>query len=159
MNKEIVIKKWKKVDDIFHARHSVKKKCYIYKVNNGKYHEDYEGYYYQLRYPLDIKKMKQASKVFVGTHNFQAFVSGERPSYISTIYKIKIVKKKDIVLFKFVGIGFYRYMVRHLVGALLDVARGKVDCIVLRDMLENPLEKKTLSVAPGCGLYLMDIRY
>lgn len=156
---EIIIKSIKEVNSNFHARHSVKKKCYIYKINNGAFKEEYDGYYYQLRYPLDIKKMKKVSKLFLGTHDFQNFVSGYRDSYLSTIYKIKIKKRNDIIEITFWGVGFFRYMVRHLVGALIDVGRGKVNEEVIIHMLENPGNCKKLSVVPASGLYLEKIVY
>ena len=56
------------------------------------------------------------------------------------------------------GIGFYRYMVRHLVGALLDVGKGKVDIHVIENMLDKDINK-TLSVVPAEGLYLEKIEY
>ena len=154
---EIVINKFKKVNIDFHARHDVKKKTYVYKINNGKYKNDYVGYYYQVKYPIDIKKMKKASKLFVGEHDFHNFVSGFRIDYTTYIYEVGIKKKGDIILIKFVGTGFYRYMVRHLVGALLDVGRGKVDATVIENMLSNPNLDKKLSVAPADGLYLTKI--
>lgn len=159
LNDEIKIKSIKEVDGNFHARHSVKKKCYIYKINNGSYKKEYMGYYYQLRYPLDIKKMKEVSKLFLGTHDFQNFVSGDRTSYLSTIYKIKIKKRNDVIEITFWGVGFFRYMVRHLVGAIVDVGRGKVDEKVILHMLENPGKCKKLSVVPASGLYLEKIVY
>ena len=158
LNNEIVINKICNVKNDFHARHDVKEKVYVYKINNGKYKKEYEGYYYQIKYDLDIKKMKKASKLLVGTHDFHNFVSGYRNDYTSTIYKIKIKKYKDIINFKFVGIGFYRYMVRHLVGALVDVGRGKVDIHVIENMLDKNIDKK-LSVVPADGLYLEKIKY
>ncbi len=156
---EIIIKSIKEVNGNFHARHSVKKKCYVYKINNGAFKKEYDGYYYQLRYPLDIKKMKKVSKLFLGTHDFQNFVSGYRDSYLSTIYKIKIKKRNDIIEITFWGVGFFRYMVRHLVGALIDVGRGKVNDEVIIQMLENPGNCKKLSVVPASGLYLKKIVY
>ena len=158
LNNEIVINKICNVKNDFHARHDVKEKVYVYKINNGKYKKEYEGYYYQIKYDLDIKKMKKASKLLIGTHDFHNFVSGYRDDYTSTIYKIKIKKYKDIINFKFVGIGFYRYMVRHLVGALIDVGRGKVDIHVIENMLDKNIDKK-LSVVPADGLYLEKIKY
>ncbi len=154
---EIVINKFKKVNNDFHARHDVKKKTYVYKINNGKYKKEYEGYFYQVKYPIDIKKMKKASKLFVGEHDFHNFVSGFRIDYTTYIYKVSIKKKDDVILIKFVGTGFYRYMVRHLVGALLDVGRGKVDATVIENMLSNPHLDKKLSVVPADGLYLTKI--
>ena len=49
-------------------------------------------------------------------------------------------------------------MVRHLVGALFDVGRGKVDVHVIENMLDKYIEKK-LSVVPADGLYLEKIWY
>lgn len=158
LNNEIVVNKICNVKNDFHARHDVKEKVYVYKINNGKYKKEYEGYYYQIKYDLDMKKMKKACKLLIGTHDFHNFVSGYRDDYTSTIYKIKIKKYKDIINFKFVGIGFYRYMVRHLVGALIDVGRGKVDIHVIENMLEKN-NNKTLSVVPAEGLYLEKIKY
>lgn len=158
LNNEIVVNKICNVKNDFHARHDVKEKVYVYKINNGKYKKEYEGYYYQIKYDLDMKKMKKACKLLIGTHDFHNFVSGYRDDYTSTIYKIKIKKYKDIINFKFVGIGFYRYMVRHLVGALIDVGRGKVDIHVIENMLDKNIDKK-LSVVPAEGLYLEKIKY
>ncbi len=157
LNGDIAINKFKVVSDDFHARHNVKKKTYVYKINNGMYKKEYEGYYYQMRTPLDIKAMKKASKLFEGMHDFHNFVSGYRIDYTSYIYKVDIKKKGDIVLIKFVGVGFYRYMVRHMVGALIDVSKGKVDINVLQNMLENHHLDKKLNVAPADGLYLTKI--
>ena len=157
LNDEIVIKNCKKVPNDFHARHNVKKKTYVYKINNGMYKKDYEGYYFQVKYPLDLKEMKKASKLFIGVHDFHNFVSGFRVDYTTCIYKINIKRRGDIVLMKFVGAGFYRYMVRHLVGALLDVGRGKVDINVIENMLLN--ENKKLSIVPADGLYLEKIEF
>ena len=159
LNDEIVIKKCKKVGNNFHARHSVKKKAYVYKINNGKYRKSYEGYYFQIKYPLDIKRMKKASKLFIGFHDFHNFVSGFRDDYTTCIYNINIKRHGDIVLMKFVGAGFYRYMVRHLVGALLDVGRGKVDINVIENMLLNENLNKKLSIVPADGLYLVEVDY
>ena len=156
LGKDIVINKCVPVNDLFHARYDVKKKMYVYKINNGKYKNEYEGYYYQSKCNYDIKKMKKASKLLIGTHDYHNFVSGYRDDYTSTIYKINIKKRGDIIILKFIGIGFYRYMVRHLVGALLDVGKNKVDVHVIENMLEKDINK-TLSVVPADGLYLEKI--
>lgn len=159
LNKEIVINKCRLVNNNFHARHDVKKKTYVYKINNGRYKSKYEGYYYQIKYNLDIKKMRKISKVFVGVHDYRNFVSGYRDNYESVIYDIKIIKIGDVIKFKFVGAGFYRYMVRHLVGAILDVGKGKVEIDILKEMIDNKEFTKKLSVVPACGLYLTNIKY
>lgn len=159
LNDEIVIKSYKLVRNDFHARHDVKRKKYIYKLNIGDFDKTKEGYCYQKRLKLDFSLMKRAMKLFVGTHDFRNFVSGPRLDYTTTIYKTKIKRKGDMVLFEFVGIGFYRYMVRHLVGAVIDVGRGKAKVSDIERMIENPLVEKNLSVVPAEGLYLVEVKY
>ena len=159
LNDEIVIKSYKLVRNDFHARHEVKKKKYIYKLNIGDFDKTKEGYCYQKRLKLDFSLMKRTMNLFVGTHDFRNFVSGPRLDYTTTIYKTKIKRKGDMVLFEFVGIGFYRYMVRHLVGAVIDVGRGKAKVSDVERMIENPLLEKNLSVVPAEGLYLVEVKY
>lgn len=159
LNREIIIKKYKKVNNDFHARHSAKKKIYLYKIITKNYKDKYDGYFYQIKYPLDITIMKKACKLFEGTHDFHNFVSGQRDNYKSHIYKIKITKRKDIIYIKFIAKGFYRYMVRHLAGALIDVGRGKTNFQEIKGMLDNPNINKKLSILPANGLYLVKVKY
>lgn len=159
LNEEIVIKSFKLVKNDFHARHDVKWKKYVYKMSVGEYKKEKAGYYYQIKYDLDMALMKRTVKLFVGTHDFRNFVSGPRLDYTTTIFKANIKRKKDVILLEFVGVGFYRYMVRHLVGAVLDVGKGKVKVIDAQKMIENPLIFKSLSVVPADGLYLEKICY
>ncbi len=46
INKDIYIKKIKKVSNNFHARYNVKKKEYIYKINVGEYNPIQRNYVY-----------------------------------------------------------------------------------------------------------------
>lgn len=146
------------VNDDFHARFSVKSKQYTYKINVGVYNPIEADYVYQCPYKLDIKKIKRCCKLFNGGHDFRNFVSGSRDDYKSIIYKINVCKKKDILEITFIGKSFYRYMVRNIVGALIDVGRGKVDVSMVKRMLDNEIEAD-LFTAPACGLYLDNIKY
>jgi len=155
----IIVDKCCKVDDNFHARHSVKQKLYTYKINVGNYDPQSADYLYQPNYKIDINLLKKACKLFVGHHNFKNFVSGERKDYETTITKIKVSSMYGLVAIDFYGQGFYRYMVRSLVGAALEVAKGNATLIDLKTMLNKPEEKKALPVAPANGLYLEKIWY
>lgn len=155
---EIVLKSLKKVPDTFHARFSVKNKTYCYVINTLKTKRN-DNYYFTSLFKLDLKKMQEASKLFIGTHDFQNFVSGKRDDYITYIDKIKIYRKNNLIIFKFQGSGFYRYMVRHLVGALYDVGRGKVSQDIIKYMLDNPHIHKQLTVMIPNGLYLVKVKY
>jgi len=154
---DLKIIKIKKVPDNFHARHSVKNKTYLYKIDLSNCKDS--NYYLLVKNKLNINKMRLASKLFLGTHDFKNFVSGERIDYLGTILNISIYKFNNILYLKFKGIGFYRYMVRNLVGALLEVGKNKVSINVLKDMLDNPLKEKRLPTSSPNGLYLSKINY
>lgn len=155
----IYIKKLSVVSDDFHARYSVKKKEYIYKINLGAYQSSLNDYYYQPNFQLDISLMKDAAKFFIGTHDFRNFVSGEREDYITTIYDITFTKTFGKLEIRFVGAGFYRYMVRNIVGALLEVGKYKIKTNVISDMISNPNKTKSLPTASAEGLYLNKVWY
>ena len=146
------------ISDEIHARFSVERKVYQYKINLGEYDPLKEDYYWQLNYKLDLKAMREASKLFLGIHDFENFVSGPRDSYEAIIYDITLNKDKDILTLTFEGKSFYRYMVRNLVGALVDVGKGKVTMQEIKDSLAKKTNQK-FSVAKASGLYLMDIEY
>lgn len=154
----IYIEDCQEVDTNFHSRFDVKEKTYEYKINLGEYSPLLEDYYLQISDKLDIKKMKKASKCFKGIHDFENFVSGKRKDYTAIIYDIKFLKKKNILIIRFRGKSFYRYMVRNLVGALLDVGTNKVTINNIRDSV-NKISNKKYSTALAKGLYLVDIKY
>ena len=148
-----------KVNNDFHARFNVIKKEYEYKINIGNYDVFKNNYYYQYKYDFNIEVLKSVASLFIGVHDFSNFVSGERDNSEAIIYGIDIIKNGDIISIVFAGKSFYRYMVRNLVGAMLDVARGKASIEDVKSMLDNPQIEKHLSCAPACGLYLNKIYY
>ena len=163
LNKElepdISIKSIDVVPTDFHARHSVKEKTYVYKIVNGIIKDEQIGYYTCIKKDLDIKKMQEACKIFIGSHDYQNFVSGKRDNYVSTIYDIKLTHYDNIIEIEFRGIGFYRYMVRHLVGAIIDAGKHRVELEDIKYLLDHPEYDKKLSVAKPEGLYLTNIKY
>lgn len=159
LNKEIKIKRIKKVPSSFHARYSAKGKVYVYKIYNGKLPKDKENYYLEVSYKLDINKMKKCAKILEGRHDYHNFVSGKRDDYHTVIKRIKIKKIGKYIYLIFDGVGFYRYMVRHLVGAILDVGRNHASIKDIVNMLNYPEKEKNLSVSPAQGLYLIKVKF
>jgi tRNA pseudouridine38-40 synthase len=91
-------------------------------------------------------------------HDFTNFVSGERDNSECIIYNISFDIKDKILEIRFEGKSFYRYMVRNLVGMMIEVGRGKNDITKVKEMLDN---NNTIFgfTAPACGLYLEKIEY
>lgn len=152
----------KKVKESFHARFSVKSKTYEYLINLGEYDVFLNGYAYQCFYKLDINKMKECAKLFIGKHDFSSFNTStykEKPDQTRTISEFKIIKKGDLLKIKVTGDGFMRNMVRIMVGTLIDVSRGQKTIKEVKDMLKNPSKStKRYNISPS-GLYLTKIKY
>ena len=64
-----------------------------------------------------------------------------------------------MLYFEITGKGFYRYMVRSLVGALIMVGSKKKSIVDIHNALENPNIKSNFLIMPGYGLYLQNIKY
>ena len=160
----IYIKSIKQVDDDFNARFNVKNKEYIYKINMGEYNPIERDYIYQYNHRLDISEMERALKYLEGEHNFKSFTktNEEITDYVRTISQTSIVRdSKDInkITITFVGTGFMRYMVRNMVGLLIEIGEGKRQAEEIIEILKN--ENRTLAgkTAPACGLYLRNVFY
>ena len=65
----------------------------------------------------------------------------------------------NILEIEFTGKSFYRYMVRNLVGALIEVGKHKINSEYLENMLENYDTVINLPTSDACGLYLKQIKY
>lgn len=147
------------VNEDFHARFDVKSKVYEYVINMGEHDAIDNDYIYNYGYELDIKKMKKASKYLLGAHSFEAFTSGERDNYNSIITKIRFIKKKDILVIRFEGKSFYRYMVRNMVGSLISIGSGRNNIDFIKTLINNKKTNLRYITAPASGLYLVNVIY
>ena len=59
----------------------------------------------------------------------------------------------------FVGTGFLRYMVRNMVGLLVEIGEGKRNPDEVISILEKEDRKASGKTAPACGLYLKYVNY
>ena len=159
LDNDIRVLDCKKVGNDFHARFNVKRKKYVYKINLGDFDCLKSRYFLQVYGKLDIDKMRECAKVFLGCHDFRNFVAGERNNYLMCVEDIKFNMSNDILEIEFLGKSFYRYMVRNMVGAMLEVGMHKKEICDVSKMLDDYMVKMQMITAPACGLYLMDIEY
>ena len=159
LNDYVHINYVEEVRDDFHPRFDAVKKKYEYVINLGEFDPIINDYVYNYNNKLDIRRMRRASKAFIGFHSFKAFTSGARDNYNSVIYDIKFKKKDDFLTITFVGKSFYRYMVRNMVGALIQAGNNKLDKNDIKMMLEKEKVNCKYNTAPACGLYLVNVYY
>ena len=159
---DIVIKEAQEVDSSFHARFSVHKKCYRYKIYNSSQKNAFlatrVGYE---RKELDIEKMKQASKLLEGQHDFKGFCSSNTivENFVRTIYYIDIIKEGDFIKIDVCGNGFLYNMVRIIVGTLVDYSLGKLSLEDINYALKYGDRAKAGKTMSPYGLYLKDVIY
>ena len=55
--------------------------------------------------------------------------------------------------------GFLKYMIRNMVGTLVEVGQGKRSAGEVKTILESLDRRKAGGCAPACGLYLMQVAY
>ena len=151
------------VDESFHARFSAIKKEYHYKIALGEYNPLKRNYLYYTGYPrnkIDYQKMEEASKIFIGEHDFKSFTKNhEIANTIRTIYSLDFVYEKDELIIKIVGNGFLHNMVRIIVGMLFEVGKGKMTKEGLQDVMRALDRTKAPKIAPSNGLYLYKVYY
>lgn len=160
MPNDIYIIDAKYVDDDFHSRYSAQKKEYHYLLSTNEYNPFETDYIYQYGRPLDVRKMQEAAKIFIGEHNFASYCCYDQyGNTIRTLYEFQITEENGIIKFKLIGNGFRRYMVRHLVGGLIQVGANRITKERLKEMLDSCGEKKCLFKAKPQGLYLHEVYY
>jgi len=155
----IYIKSIRVVDDSFHARYSVKYKEYIYKINMGEYNPIEKDYIFQ--YNKEIKKdiLDSFISLVSGKHNFRSFTSDkDKDSYerdVTIDYKIE----NNILILRFYSTGFLRYMIRNIVGLLLEINDGKKTTDDIKYIFDSKSRCSLGVPAQGCALYLNKVIY
>jgi len=158
--KDIYIKSIGIVDDNFHARYQATKKEYQYIINLNEFNPLNKNYCYYYKYKLDIDKMIEASKVFIGEHDFKSFTKNHKiENTVRTIYDINFDIKDNVIKINFLGNGFLHNMVRIIVAMLLEVGNGRFTIEYLQEAMVNKNRKYAPKLAPANGLYLMKVFY
>lgn len=161
---DIYVRKIEIVDDSFHARFNVTAKEYIYKINTGEYNPLQKNYVYQFNKRLDISEMERALKYLEGEHNFKSFTKStdEIKDYNRKIIQTSLIREtKNIneITISIMGTGFLRYMVRNIVGLLIEIGQGKYKSEDVFDILKAEDREAAGITAPPNGLYLKDVFY
>lgn len=151
----------KVVDDNFHARYMVSEKVYEYKLNMGEFNPIERNYIYQFNKKLNLDKMREAIKYFLGVHDFKAFTPNKdkRDNYVREVYEARIDKEEDILTFTFIGNGFIKYQIRNMVGLLIEIGTNKKEPSSVLEILESKSRSNHFRTAHPEGLYLVKVKY
>ena len=161
---DVHVKTMETVSDSFHARFDATGKEYVYLINMGEYNPLERKYVYQHDKKLDVVEMQRAMKYLEGTHNFKAFtkVDEEKDDYVRTLSQTNLIRDlKDVneLTLVFIGTGFLRYMVRNIVGTLIEIGEGKRRSEEIIEILKSEDRTKAGKTANPEGLYLKNVFY
>ena len=153
----------------FHARWLSQGKIYRYRLYRGKILPPFE-YRRVLHYPwpLDEEAMVAAARLFEGEHDFSSFAasSGSEDddrdrNTQRMVYSSAIVREASGEELAYVirGQSFLRYMVRKIVGTLIEVGRGRLGVADISKLFELRDRSRSGPTVPPEGLYLVELEY
>lgn len=159
---DIAIIESEEVSEDFHARYDSKGKTYCYSIINRQQKPAIgRNYVYHFKWDLDIEKMREACKHFIGKHDFKAFRSlgSSVKTTERTIKELYIESEGEKINIFITADGFLYNMVRIIVGTLLKVGRGKIPVEDIEKIILLGDRKKAGPCVPAQGLILEKVYY
>ncbi|MDI6601305.1 MAG: tRNA pseudouridine(38-40) synthase TruA [Thermoanaerobacteraceae bacterium] len=159
---DIVIYDAEEVNIDFNARYDAKGKHYRYCIWNSRYRPGlFDEYCYWLPHEVDMEIMQEASKIFIGTHDFKNFMSSGSSikNTVRTVWDIDVCKRKEIIYVDVKGEGFLYNMVRRIAGCLIEIGKGKRDISDVANLIDNEGYFFSYMTLPAKGLFLVEVYY
>ena len=166
--RDIRVLKAEKAPDDFHARFSAKKKTYVYRIINAPVMSPFwRRFAHHEHKPLDVGRMNQVARILLGEHDWTAFSSAQSDgeSRVRTVLDCTIHSQWDarasanLLEFRITANGFLRYMVRSIVGTLIEVGRGEKDSDTIHTAIVTGDRSLAGKTAPANGLTLLKVEY
>ena len=149
----------------FHARYHAVARRYLYQIARRRTALD-PAYMWWVREPLDVARMREAARAFVGMRDFRAFTvadardDDEAPtSTLVLVDQIEIIEEGDLLLVRIQGSHFLWKMVRRMVGVLVEIGRGAMPPNAIGTMLAGGSAPPARLTAPPAGLFLEQVCY
>ncbi|WP_319525004.1 tRNA pseudouridine(38-40) synthase TruA [uncultured Desulfosarcina sp.] len=147
----------------FHARFDVTSKRYRYHILNQPIAPAIgRQFVWHIRKTLDIPAMRTAADCLIGTHDFKAFEgTGSPRSHTVRTVSVSAVEETGggNLTYDIAASGFLRFMVRNIVGTLVEVGLGKIPAATVPEILQSRDRSRAGATAPARGLFLVDVSY
>jgi len=166
--RDIRIMNAEKISDDFHSRFSAKKKTYIYRIVNAPVMSPFwRRYAHHEARPLDVGRMNEAARLFLGEHDWTAFASSKSDgeSRVRSVLDFTVESRWDdvargaMIELRITAHGFLRYMVRSIAGTMLEVGRGEKDPDTIQTAIVTGDRSLAGQTAPAHGLTLLRVDY
>lgn len=150
----------------FDATASAKKKTYCYRFYLSQRRNPLKDRYsVQIKYPIDIQKLKDAGKMFEGEHDFKAYCAAgsQVKTTVRKIFSVNVEVKEtrgsyDVGIFV-TGNGFLYNMVRTLAGTMLYYSAGRISAEDIARSLTLCDRNYVGKTMPAKGLTLENVDY
>jgi tRNA pseudouridine38-40 synthase len=148
----------------FHARHDAVGRRYLYQIAVRRT-AFAKSYVWWIKEPLDLGRMREAARAFVGMRDFQSFRErdddddgGGRSTRV-LVDRLDVVPSGDLVLVAIEGSHFLWKMVRRVVGVLAEIGKGALEPDAAAFFLASPSGAPARLTAPASGLFLERVYY
>jgi tRNA pseudouridine38-40 synthase len=166
---EIVVRSADIVADDFHARFSAMWRRYRYTVDNGSVVDPFRrSFAWWMPDDLSVAEMNVGAGHVLGEHDFSAFCRRPRP-VDGADFEPTMVRRvheaawsatgSDRIVFEIRASAFCHQMVRSIVGALVDVGRGKLQAADIAKIIASEDRSEVPNLAPPQGLCLEEVGY
>jgi len=153
----------------FHARWAAQGKTYRYRIYRGRVLPPFEhGRALHYPWPLDEDRMAEAARLFEGEHDFSSFAASsgseddDRDREMArVIHSSQITRDPsgEEIAYVVRGRSFLRYMVRKIVGTLIEVGKGRLAPEDIPALFELRDRSRSGPTVPPEGLYLVSLEY
>lgn len=166
LSSDIRVRNGRLVDDRFHPRFSARSRVYRYRFQLGSIASpliQHQAALLQIEPNIDA--MRRGAEAFIGKQDFAAWASAgsPTPTTVRTVKRLEIQKTEafgsEILEIEIEADAFLYQMVRNIVGALIFVGHGKLNCDDLRRLTEGWDRTKCPPPAPPQGLCLEEVKY
>lgn len=147
----------------FHARKHALSKTYHYYLDLTGHGNPFEARYaLHYPYPLDASRLEEALRVLPGRRDWTGFTAStcdklDRVRDLTVARLEKLTAQRWCLVFT--ADGFLKYMVRNLVGTLLEVGGGRMPLQTIEQVLDSCDRERAGPTAAARGLWLMRVAY
>lgn len=155
---DLSVKRAEEAPSSFNARRDAVARTYRYRIVPTR-SPTRRRYAWELKYSLNLSRMRKASRSLLGVHDFTSFSSGSSPNKTVKVSTCEWKRRGDEIVMDIEADHFLHNMVRVLVGTLVDVGRGRLSVEDLSQILEARDRTLAGPTAPPQGLCLVDVEY